>query len=211
MPEYKVHYFHFTGRAEPIRMLLRYGGIPFTDNRIRFEDWPKTKQSMPLEQLPALEIEGDLIPQSVAICRYLAKIVQLDGRDERENLKIDISVETLSDLLRKLVDYAHEKTMKTESAENFVNETLPYFLSRLEQQAMKNRGYIALNRLTWADIIFVCLYEDAANFVERDIIADYPNLLEVRKNVLAVSAIREWIQIRPENQINTFYNLKADL
>jgi glutathione S-transferase len=42
MPEYKLYYFSrvHRGRAEGIRLLLNYKGIPFEDVRISFEEWP---------------------------------------------------------------------------------------------------------------------------------------------------------------------------
>lgn len=45
MPVYKLSYFNLKALAEPIRFLLSYGNIPFEDNRIEREDWPKIKQS----------------------------------------------------------------------------------------------------------------------------------------------------------------------
>lgn len=44
-PSYKLLYFNFTGRGEPLRLLLAYGGIPFEDNRFEWDDWPKIKPS----------------------------------------------------------------------------------------------------------------------------------------------------------------------
>jgi len=45
MPSYKLIYFHLTGLAEPIRLLLSYAGIEFVDERIDKNDWPKLKPS----------------------------------------------------------------------------------------------------------------------------------------------------------------------
>jgi hypothetical protein len=43
---YKLHYFDYAARAEPIRWLLKYSGIEFEDIRYEeWEEWPKVKKS----------------------------------------------------------------------------------------------------------------------------------------------------------------------
>lgn len=44
-----------------------------------------------------LEIDGKLLNQSSAICRYLAKKADLAGSDEWESLLIDIAVDNFQD------------------------------------------------------------------------------------------------------------------
>lgn len=44
MPKYTLTYFDIQALGEPIRMLLSYGNLEFTDNRIDYEkDWAKFK------------------------------------------------------------------------------------------------------------------------------------------------------------------------
>lgn len=44
-PTYKLTYFNVQALAEPTRMLLSYGGIPFEDVRIEKDNWPALKPS----------------------------------------------------------------------------------------------------------------------------------------------------------------------
>lgn len=53
---------------------------------------------MPFGKVPVLEIDGKLMNQSVAICRYLSKKAGLAGSDEWETLLIDIAVDNINDL-----------------------------------------------------------------------------------------------------------------
>ncbi|CAH1163519.1 unnamed protein product [Phaedon cochleariae] len=212
MPEFKVHYFDFTGRAEPIRMILSYGRIKFEDVRIDKEDFVKLKPTLPLGQLPLLEIDGEKIPQSLAICRYLATLVKLNGDDAKENLRIDVTVDTLIDLQKKLREFVNEKDeeKKKTMEQVVVNETVPFFLKRFNGRAGDNGGYIAIKRISWADIFFICVYEGMTNLLKKDMLADYPNLVKVKNNILTVPTLREWIKSRPENKMFTF-DLKNEL
>lgn len=53
---------------------------------------------MPLEQMPILEFNGIQAIQSVAIARYVAKIVGLAGANLVEDLQIDGVVDSVADL-----------------------------------------------------------------------------------------------------------------
>lgn len=48
-------------------------------------------------QLPVLEIDGKKVYQSLAIGRYLGKQFGLAGKDDWENLQIDIMAATIDD------------------------------------------------------------------------------------------------------------------
>lgn len=52
---------------------------------------------MPLEQMPVLEVDGVVLHQHIPIMRYLASITGLAGKEDWENLQIDIAVATVND------------------------------------------------------------------------------------------------------------------
>lgn len=49
-------------------------------------------------KLPTLEIDGKVICESSAICRYLAVEAGLSGKNDWENLQIDMIVGTVMDI-----------------------------------------------------------------------------------------------------------------
>lgn len=52
---------------------------------------------MPMGQMPVLEVDGKRVHQSIAMSRYLARIVGLSGANAWEDLLIDVVVDTIND------------------------------------------------------------------------------------------------------------------
>ncbi|XP_023313068.1 glutathione S-transferase-like isoform X1 [Anoplophora glabripennis] len=200
-PAYKLTYFDFTALGEPIRFLLSYGGIEFEDNRIQRANWPALKPSTPFGQVPILEYNGKLAYQSIAICRYLAKQVKLVGKDDWEDLEIDATVDTITDLRLKFAQYIFERDeqAKKEKEKSLFNETFPFYLGKLDAQAKKNNGYLVGCRLTWVDLVFTAILDFFNFMIKKDIITNFPNLQKVKENVEKIPNIKAWLEKRPKN------------
>ncbi len=56
---------------------------------------------MPFGQLPVLEVDGGVIAQSNAICRFIAKKAGLYGKDDLEQASIDMIIDFIGDLLAR--------------------------------------------------------------------------------------------------------------
>ena len=75
MDKLKLTYFDFSGgRAEPARLALHIGGIPFDDNRFAFGDFAEVRKTTPLDQVPTLHVNDVQVTQSDAITRYAGKL-----------------------------------------------------------------------------------------------------------------------------------------
>lgn len=96
-PTYKLHYFNVKALAEPLRILFAYAKVDYEDIRVPKEEWPALKPTMPMGQMPVLEIDGIRLHQSIAIGRYLSKKFGLAGANDWENLLIDIAIDTVND------------------------------------------------------------------------------------------------------------------
>ncbi|KAK5640388.1 hypothetical protein RI129_011199 [Pyrocoelia pectoralis] len=198
-PAYKLTYFPVKALGEPIRFLLSYGNIEFEDFRFERENWPEIKPHMPFGQTPVLEFNGIQAYQSIAITRYLAKKVKLMGANDLEDLEIDAIVDTINDLRGKIATYYYEtdEAIKETRKKPLFDETIPYYLERIEAIAKKNNGHLAVGKLTWADFYFVALLDYLNFMTDMNLIADSPNLQVVQKNVLNLPAIKEWVAKRP--------------
>ncbi|XP_014228121.1 glutathione S-transferase-like [Trichogramma pretiosum] len=202
MSNYKLTYFNFKGLGEPIRMLLTYGGVDFKDHRIEMEDWPALKSTMPMEQMPVLEIDGKVYHQSIAIARYLAKKFALYGRDDLEAMSIDGSVADIEDFRQDAALYFREKDedLKAKYLKNVETKSV-FFLNKFEERAKKNGGYFVGSKLTWADIHFTCMIELVSTVLKRDLLLNYPTLTKLYDNVRSHPKLKDYIQKRPKTHI----------
>ena len=100
----KLTYFNLRGRAEPSRILLAYAGLKYEDERIPppwdpETTWPDIKPNTPFGQLPLLSWNGEVISQSIACARFIAKKVGLAGKTELEQAQADEIVDVIQDLV----------------------------------------------------------------------------------------------------------------
>lgn len=99
MPSYKLNYFNGRGRAEITRLIFAAAGQTYTDNRVASEDWPALKPESPIGQMPYLEVDGAKLPQSISIARFVARELNLAGKNSLEQAQADAIVDTLMDLV----------------------------------------------------------------------------------------------------------------
>ncbi|XP_011165650.1 glutathione S-transferase [Solenopsis invicta] len=201
MPSYKLTYFHLTALAEPIRLLFAYADIEFVDERIDRNDWPKLKQTMPFGKVPVLEVDGKRMHQSSAIGRYVAKKCGLAGKDDLQSLEIDAAVDTIQELVEKI--YQNTERAKKEKVE-IADETVLFYLERLDTQVKKNDGYFVGGALTWADLTFIGLLDYMNFHVKGNVVEKFENLKELQKKVEAIPAIKSWIEKRPPALYETY-------
>jgi len=66
-------YFHVRARAEPLRLLLSYAKIPYTNQFVTMEEWPKLKSEMPNGQLPAIKFpNGQYMGETGDLAKLIA-------------------------------------------------------------------------------------------------------------------------------------------
>ncbi|KAL1517627.1 hypothetical protein ABEB36_001366 [Hypothenemus hampei] len=203
-PPYKLTYFDIHGLAEPIRILLNYGGLDFEDYRVPRENFRNLKSNFPFGQVPVLEYNGKMYHQSLAICRYLARKVKLTGKDDEEDLEIDAIVDTISDFRTKIAKYHYEgdETANKEAYEKTLfSEIVPYYLEKLDNQAKENGGYLVGKKLTWADIVLIGLIDYMNFMAKKDLLAGSPNLQKIKEHVAEVPNVKKYFEIRSNNHI----------
>merc|ERR1739842_59914 len=98
MSNIKLTYFNGRGRGETARLILAYAGKEYEDRRVSFEDMPSLKPSLPFGQLPVLEVDGDMIGQSMAIARFLANQYGIAGSSNLVKAQVDDVVDVMNDV-----------------------------------------------------------------------------------------------------------------
>merc|ERR1712106_190667 len=179
----KLTYFNLKGRAELARLILAQAEVDYEDCRIEKEGWAELKTTLPLGQLPVLEVDGQTIGQSITIARYLARRFGLAGKTDLDAAEADQAVDALTDMINSFSPLMKEKDeeKRAELKTVFGSETMPAWMKMMETLLTSKGGkHFAGNQLTWADI---AIYNNLDMFQKH---FGEPNLTEcpnLKKNV----------------------------
>jgi len=197
----KLTYFDMRGLAENIRLIMAQAGVDYEDCRIEKGQWPGMKDSMPFGQVPALEYDGQVICQSIAIARFVAKENGLAGKDNWTQAQADMVVDCLMDLFYREMFPAFKagseekkKEVLDKVAKEAAPKTLKYLARLLEQ---RGGDYFAGNELTWADIVVANMLATLANMLPLSLEEDFPTLENFKNKIFELPNIKKWIETRP--------------
>ncbi|KAF4042189.1 Glutathione S-transferase C-terminal domain [Phytophthora infestans] len=194
-PQIKLTYFDGKGRAELSRLIFSYAEIAFTDDRITHSDFAALKPTLPLGQVPVLELDGTVYGQSMAIARYAAKIAGLYPSDATEALKVDVFSCSLEDLEGPIVDFMLKTSDETEKAQKkkvFVEEMVPKYFAALEK--MVAGKFILGDKLSLADLQFLDFVDNKLKWALPDFKVDgFPKLTALLSNVKAEPKIATYL------------------
>merc|ERR1712038_1607840 len=208
MSKMKLTYFNLMGRAETTRLILAQAGVAFEDKRIEPAEWPALKASLPMGQLPILEVDGKTIGQSMTIARFCGRRFGLAGKDELEGALADQAVDQVADFLAEVVKAMREpeETKKAEMGKQLKADKLPAFLASMEK-LLKSQGgkHFAGSGLTWADIVVyqfissmkVARPNQPKALVEEGDLTNCPALCALVAMVGGLPNIKKWEQTRP--------------
>ena len=199
---YSLHYFDGRGRAETTRLVFAQAGQKFEDLRHTHEEWAKLKPQMPLGQLPVLEFNGEKLPQSISIARYVARQFNLAVKDELESAKCDVVADTIQEIndayFRAWFAIKDEKQKELEQ-EKFKVDTVPQKLQGLEGliKTYGNGTWAVGNNVTWADLL---IYDSIENLLKlnEQVLDKYPVLQQNRQAVKQLPNIAQYLAARKE-------------
>ena len=201
MPHYKLTYFDFDGgRAEPIRIAMHSAGIKFDDIRWSFPEFGEKRQSLPFNAVPVLEIDDQVVTQSIAISRYMGRIAGLYPEDSLQALYCDEVLGALEDLNHYVVQtFGLEGDELKLARENLLNGRLTVFIKGLAELLKRGGGqYFANQQLTIADLwMYVqikSLQSGNLDYIPADIV-----------NQLAPLLVEHYARIQQEPIVLAYY------
>ena len=203
-------YWNGRGRCEGIRLMLAATGIEYAEAVPGFPGVTHLSEPEHFESLreagdllfgsvPLLVIDGMKLVQSGAIIRYLARKGGIAGRDEREQVFVDMVAETIGDL-KTSIGLAFEFHLNgfepTDAARAQAQAAAARFLPRLERvlaeraQPGKPAFFLGDTR-SYADILLLEPLETLCDIGES--IASYPTIARLHAELRADPKISAWL------------------
>ena len=202
MPNVKLTYFDLRARAEPCRLLLAYGGIKYQDERITpswvdAKPWAALKPSTPYGQLPLLKWGDEVLSQSMACARFIAREVGLAGNSSMESAQVDEIVDAIQDLINGFVKLYLAKDEA--GLKKLYEETVPTALGQLEKKLDSRGGqYFVGNNFTWADLHTFMYVSDLP---DKSVLSAFPKIANLVDRVSNIPNIKQWVQTRPVTSV----------
>jgi glutathione S-transferase len=185
-------------RAEIIRIILNYGGIPFEDFTFKFEAWPEYKPKMPFGQVPVLEVDGEPLAQSTAIQRYAAKLAGLIPEDLFAAAKVDEAHALIAEMQDVIAptNAVKDPEAKIKARQEAIAGPLKEKLSKLASLLTSAGGkFLTGDAPTYADIaaykFMSGLVGGTMDGIPTDVFDEYPELKAFHKRVAELPPIKK--------------------
>jgi len=203
MADIKFSYFDLRVKGEPARLLLAYSGAKYEDDRVtcpwdNIEPWSKLKPTLPYGQLPCLRWNGEMVCQSMTICRFLAREFGIAGRNSLEMAQVDEIVDAVQDAIEANYKAWNNKANRRDELVTLTGKTFPAILNLLEKRLSERGGqFMVGNSFTWADLhLFYLCSED---FMCPTVLSSFPKLSNLVSRVGQMPNIKKWMETRPAN------------
>merc|ERR1712168_412279 len=201
MPNYTLHYFNGRGRAEILRMMMSMAGVKYMDKRYEFSDWDRCRSDFPCMRLPCLEMDdGCMMPETMAICRYLAREHNFYPRSNMDMMRCDYICDCFYEIMHDYMRYYHWKNGRfrynmndygfggdsmRSNYDNYMhwrymntfNRIMPFMERTL---CMRNGGsqFFMGNDMMWCDMMMYCCMENMM-MENQSMFSKYPRLMSL--------------------------------
>ena len=195
MENVKLIYFNANGRVGLIRAMLGYKNIPFENIMYTMEEWPSKKDNYEFKQLPQLEVNGKKLTQTIAICLYLARQLDLYPKDVYLQYHVD-SLLACRDDITKLYRKVWGKEANEEEYKQY-KEMIILYLKRIEERykELGSGKYYLGNDLSVADFFLGCMFKEFCDLVkEEDIMKKYAPGIKKVVDALVKNELKEFYE-----------------
>lgn len=197
-----LHYFRIHARAEPIKMILAYGKVPYVNQIIEAAEWPTKKGDTslcPLGQLPALKLkDGRSLVESAAIIHYVAKLAGVYPSNPEDAAFAHVLQEMSGELniINPIVNFFPNESEKQVTEKTAFFETLFPRFGNCAVQQLSNQAFFGGSTPHFGDFCFfhIC---DLISLVSPDYLTSkYPALAAWAERVRQLPAISEYLSER---------------
>ncbi|EGT57291.1 hypothetical protein CAEBREN_07846 [Caenorhabditis brenneri] len=192
MTKFRLHYFNARGYAEVTRDMFHMAGVEFEDVRYELEDWIKegstTKDTMPFGQMPVLEVDGEKIPQSAAIARFVANELGFAGKTAVEKAPWGMiafgypgQAGDRDELKKTVLDPAREK----------------YFKLLTKTLEKSKSGFLLDSGICYTDLMFFETTTSLIGFEKGFLGTDFPLVTAYFKRIGEHPKFKPYLETRP--------------
>ena len=195
MENVKLIYFNANGRVGLIRAMLSYKKIPFENIMYTMEEWPSKKDNYEFKQLPQLEVNGKKLTQTIAICLYLARQLDLYPKDIYLQYHVDSLLACRDDITRLYRKVWGKEATKEEYKQ--YKEMIILYLKRIEERykELGSGKYYLGNDLSVADFFLGCMFKEFCDLVkEEDIMGKYAPGIKKVVDSLVKNELKEFYE-----------------
>lgn len=203
------------GLAEPIRLALFIGSVPFVDERISYEEVHRRREAglLPCGQVPIITVGGTTFAQTSAILRWAGKRSGLWPSDPELELRADMVDSAMGDINTALRPqwYGHicgrspvtgellvpmSEEQKEETARVLNEQVLPSRLGMLEA-LLRDGEYFCGAQMSTVDLAWACMAQDLqagqyAQGISRDVLKECPRLQQLAGRVMQHPRVLLW-------------------
>jgi prostaglandin-H2 D-isomerase / glutathione transferase len=198
-PLLKITYLPLRGRAEITRLALAFGGFEFEDVRVQGAELAAIKPTLPLNQVPVLEVDGVVYAQSQAMARYAGRLSGLYPTEPIAALKVDMIMETLYEGQSTYVIInwkSPDETVKAERVKAFTEQGLPKIFGLLEKNV--EGPYFLGEKASLADVYAFDLYNNQFKMICPNFtLGQYPKVEGIVARVAANPGIAAYLAKQP--------------
>ncbi|EGT41766.1 CBN-GST-33 protein [Caenorhabditis brenneri] len=156
MTKYRIHFYNARGHSVVFRDMFQMAGVDYEDVLHEESD----KEKMPFGHMPVLEVDGELIPQSGAINRFIANILGFAGQTPVEKAWADAFADLYNDFLGEVkawgaVAFKGQPGDKDELKKTVFDPAKENYFKRLSQRLEKSKsGFLLDSGISYPDLMF---------------------------------------------------------
>ncbi|GFU07838.1 hypothetical protein TNCV_3551571 [Trichonephila clavipes] len=174
MPRYKIIDYVYPTAGELARLILQYKDVEYEDEKVDSPDRIyEAEEESPFGVLPILLVDGKIVAQQNGIARYLARELDLVGKNNEEAAICDMVMDGLGVMFSKVrgnqisrLDSKQQITLFKQMME----EDVPRYLAKYEQfleRSSISSGYLASEQYYVLTIFVISTATDCSKQQKR--------------------------------------------